>query len=124
MTNHQIQELIAQIQVGAVANVRNLAAAEDAVQKGQFNIAKILRAATHTQRILAMEAARLMAGKTDKTNLLEVISKELKNSESSNIFEALSKVLTTKLILFGCSTIMFNIFNSRFIGSLLADHSY
>ena len=29
-----------QIQVGAVAYVRNLAVAKDAVQKGQFNIAK------------------------------------------------------------------------------------
>jgi len=38
-----------------------------------------------------MGAARLMAGKTDKTNLLEVISKELKNYDSSNIFEALSE---------------------------------
>ena len=80
-----------QIQVGAVAYVRNLAVAEDAVQKGQFNIAKVLRAAVHTQRILAMGAARLMAGKTDKTNLLEVISKELKNGDSSSIFEALTE---------------------------------
>jgi rubrerythrin len=91
MTSHQIQDLITQIQVGGVANVRNLAAAEDAVQKGQFNIAKVLRAAAHTQRILAMEAARLMAGKIDKTNLFGVISKELKNGESINIFEALSE---------------------------------
>jgi rubrerythrin len=91
MSSHQIQDLITQLQVGAVAYVRNLSAAEDAVQKGQFNIAKVLRAAAHTQRILAMGAARLMAGKTDKTNLLEVISKELKNYDSSNIFEALSE---------------------------------
>jgi rubrerythrin len=91
MTSHQIQDLITQIQIGGVAYVRNLAAAEDAVQKGLFNIAKILRAAAHTQRIIAMGAARLMAGKTDKTNLLEVISKELKNGDSSNIFEALSE---------------------------------
>jgi len=33
--------------------VRNLSAAEDAVQKGQFNIAKVLRAAAHSRRILA-----------------------------------------------------------------------
>jgi hypothetical protein len=36
MPNHQIQDLITQIKVGAVAYVRNLAVAEDAVQKGQF----------------------------------------------------------------------------------------
>ncbi len=91
MTSRQIQDLITQIQLGAVAYVRNLSVAEDAIQKGQFNIAKILRAAAHSQRILAMGAARLMAGKTDKTNLLEVISKELTNFDSSNIFEALSE---------------------------------
>ena len=65
MTSDSIQELIAQYKVGAMAYVRNLSAAEDAVQKGHFNIAKVLRAAAHTQRILAMDAARLMAGKTD-----------------------------------------------------------
>jgi hypothetical protein len=37
MPNHQIQDLITQIKVGAVAYVRNLAVAEDAVQKGQFS---------------------------------------------------------------------------------------
>jgi rubrerythrin len=84
-----IQDLITQIQVGALAYVRNLSVAEDAVQKGQFNIAKVLRAAVHTQRILAMGVARLLADRTDKTNLLETIKKELKNKESSNIFKAL-----------------------------------
>ena len=90
MTSDQIQDLITQYEVGATAYVRNLSAAEDAVQKGQFNIAKVLRSAAHTQRILAMGAARLMAGKTNKTRLLEVISKELKDGDSSNIFEALN----------------------------------
>ena len=90
MTSDSIQELIAQYEVGAKAYVRNLSAAEDAVQKGHFNIAKVLRAAAHTQRILAMGAARLMAGKTDKVNLLEVISEEIKNFDSSKIFNAIS----------------------------------
>jgi rubrerythrin len=90
MTSDSIQDLIAQYMVGATAYVRNLSAAEDAVQKGQFNIAKVLRAAAHTQRILAMDAARLMAGKTDKAKLLEVISEEIKNFDSSNIFNAIS----------------------------------
>ncbi|MGD1974452.1 MAG: hypothetical protein PVI42_19550 [Desulfobacterales bacterium] len=65
MTSDSIQELIAQYKVGATAYVRNLSIAEDAVQKGHLNIAKVLRAAAHTQRILAMDAARLMVGKTD-----------------------------------------------------------
>jgi rubrerythrin len=90
MTSDSIQDLITQYKVGATAYVRNLVAAEDAVQNGQFNIAKVLRAAAHTQRILAMDAARLMAGETNKANLLEVISEEIKNHDSSNIFNALS----------------------------------
>ena len=90
MTSDSIQELIAQYKVGATAYVRNLSAAEDAVQKGYFNIAKVLRAAAHTQRILAMDAARLMAGKTDEANLIKVISEEIKNLESRNIFNAIS----------------------------------
>ena len=90
MTSDSIQDLIAQYKVGATAYVRNLSAAEEAVQNGQFNIAKVLRAAAHTQRILAMGAARLMAGEIDKTNLLEVIAEELKNFDSRNIFKALT----------------------------------
>ena len=91
MTERQIQDLIEQIRIGGIAYVRNLSAAEDAVQKGQFNIAKVLRAAGHTQRILAMGAARLMAADTDKSDLLELILKELTDGESRNIFETLSK---------------------------------
>lgn len=90
MTSYQVQDLLAQMKVGSLAYVRNLAVAEDAIQKGQFNIAKVLRASAHAQRILAMGAARLMAGTTDKAKLLEVISTELKNHEPVNIFEILS----------------------------------
>ncbi len=91
MSSEKIQELITQIEIGALAYVRNLSVAEDAVQKGQFNIAKVLRAAAHSQRILAMGAARLVAGKTDKKYLLEIISKELGNGDSRNIFQKLSE---------------------------------
>ena len=66
MSAEKNQDLITQIEIGALAYVRNLSVAEDAVQKGQVNIAKVLRAAAHSQRILAMGAARLVAGKTDK----------------------------------------------------------
>ena len=90
MSTEKVQELTTLIEIGALAYVRNLSVAEDAVQKGQFNIAKVLRAAAHSQRILAMGAARLVADKTDKTFLLETISKELRNGDSSNIFQKLS----------------------------------
>ncbi len=46
----------------ATAYVRNLVAAEQAVQRGQFNLAKILRAAATVQRTLALNAARLQPG--------------------------------------------------------------
>jgi hypothetical protein len=45
---------------GGAAYVRNLAAAEAAILRGQFNLAKVLRAAGHSQRVLAMNAARLL----------------------------------------------------------------
>jgi rubrerythrin len=38
-----------------------LAAAERAVERGQFNTAKVLRALAHSQRIRALQAARLLA---------------------------------------------------------------
>ena len=91
MANNQIDDLIKQFEIGGMAYVRNLAVAEDAVQMGQFNIAKVLRAAGHSQRILAMGAARLMAGETDKDGLLELILKESTDGKSSKIFAAISK---------------------------------
>jgi rubrerythrin len=42
----------------AAASVRSLAAAEAAVLRGQFNLAKVLRAIAHAERIQAMELAR------------------------------------------------------------------
>jgi len=57
--NTQLREsLIAQVQKGGYAYVRNLVAAEAAILRGQFNVAKVLRAAAHAHRVLAMEAAR------------------------------------------------------------------
>lgn len=69
----------AEVQKGGHAYVRNLAAAEAAVVNGQFNVAKVLRASAHTQRILAMEAARLLAGDLDPAELLQRILTELEN---------------------------------------------
>jgi rubrerythrin len=43
-----------------LAYIRNLAAAEQAVQRGQFNVAKVLRAAANAHRVLAFNAARLL----------------------------------------------------------------
>lgn len=60
MNSELTRHWIAEVQKGGHAYVRNLAAAEAAVVNGQFNVAKALRASARTQRILAMEAARLL----------------------------------------------------------------
>lgn len=66
-----------EVQKGGAAYVRNLAAAEAAVLRGQFNVAKILRAVAHSQRIQAMNAARLLGGEPDATGLFGTIFTEL-----------------------------------------------
>ena len=62
---------------GGQAYIRNLAAAEQATLQGQFNIAKLLRATAHSQRIMAMEAARLLEEELDAQELLNVILEEI-----------------------------------------------
>jgi rubrerythrin len=79
--NAQLRErLAAEITVGSIAYVRNLIAAEAAIMRGQFNVAKILRAAAHAQRALAMNNARLAGNNQEPTNLLEKILGELERS--------------------------------------------
>lgn len=53
------------IRRGSYAYVRNLAAAEAAVLRGQFNLAKVLRALAHSQRAQALAAARRVAAVQD-----------------------------------------------------------
>ncbi len=79
-------KLIAELHKGGYANVRNLAAAEAAVLNGQFNVAKILRACAHAQRLLAMEAARLLASDFDAADLLETILEELQDKSAPEVF--------------------------------------
>lgn len=59
------------------AYIRNLVAAEQAILHGQFNLAKLLRATAHSQRIIAMEAARLLEEELDEQDLLNVILEEI-----------------------------------------------
>jgi rubrerythrin/uncharacterized damage-inducible protein DinB len=86
MNSELRRHLIAEIQKGGHAYVRNLAAAEAAVLNGQFNLAKVLRASAHTQRILAMEAARLLAGDLDPAELLQGILTELENESAPEVY--------------------------------------
>lgn len=66
-----------EVAIGGQAYVRNLTAAETAVLQGQFNVAKILRAAGHTQWVLAMNAARLLQPRIDGPQLFHAILDEL-----------------------------------------------
>ena len=80
--NHQ---MIAEVQKGGQAYVRNLAMAEAAVLNGQFNVAKVLRASAHTQRVLATQAARLLAAGWDAVNVLEIILTELEEGTTTEV---------------------------------------
>ena len=77
MDNEQRHHLEALVTRGGAANVRNLAAAEAAVMRGQFNLAKVLRALAHSQRVQAMSAARLLAAEEDPATVLGTIVTEL-----------------------------------------------
>jgi hypothetical protein len=74
--------LEAQVTLGGTASVRNLAASETAVLRGQFNLAKVLRALAHSQRVQAMGAARLLAAEDDPATVLGTIFTELEGRPS------------------------------------------
>jgi rubrerythrin len=69
--------LVAEAERGGRAYIRNLAAAEAAVLRGQFNAAKVLRALAHTQRALAMDAARLLARDSDPADAFGTVLADL-----------------------------------------------
>ncbi len=71
------ERLQAEIERGGHAYVRNLVAAEQAVLQGQFNMAKILRALANSQRVMAMEAARLLEDQLSSADLLKSILEEV-----------------------------------------------
>ncbi|MEW6232124.1 MAG: DinB family protein [Chloroflexota bacterium] len=74
------QDLEAEMCKGGQASVRNLAAAEAAILRGQFNVAKVLRALAHSQRLQAMEAARMLASELDPVDLFRTVLGELESS--------------------------------------------
>lgn len=71
------QKLTTELARGGQAYIRNLVAAEQAILHGQFNLAKLLRAAAHSQRVMAMEAARLLEDDLDAQMLLNSILAEI-----------------------------------------------
>src|SRR5579871_4089015 len=70
----QLETLIAQ---GGSAYIRNLAAAEAAIRRGEFNVAKVLRVAACVQRTLALRLARMQEGLDNPEELLETILSEV-----------------------------------------------
>jgi rubrerythrin/uncharacterized damage-inducible protein DinB len=82
MNSDRFQAMSLKAQVYSQATIRNLVMAEKAVLAGQFNAAKILRAAAHTQRVLAMNIAR-MSGKPDTGALFEVILQEVETGKAA-----------------------------------------
>jgi rubrerythrin/uncharacterized damage-inducible protein DinB len=87
------QNLSMKVQTYSRAYVRNLVVAENAVLDGQFNAAKVLRAAAHSQRVLAMNAARLTE-KPDTGQVLAVIIQELDTGKSGQDTSAVPPELT------------------------------
>jgi uncharacterized damage-inducible protein DinB len=65
------------------AYIRNMAAVEAAVLRGQFNVAKVLRAAAHAQRALALDDARRIYGDVEPSTLLRSIADELRESTTA-----------------------------------------
>jgi rubrerythrin/uncharacterized damage-inducible protein DinB len=79
--NSELKELLSdEIDVHSIAYVRNLVGAEAAVLAGQFNLAKILRAAAHSQRTLALNAARALSDYQYGQAILNSISQEVQVS--------------------------------------------
>jgi rubrerythrin len=98
MKSNEIEKILSDIKIGGAAYVRNLAVAEDAVIRGQFNLAKVLRAAAHSQRIIAMRMARLYPGRDDHLHLLHVILSEIQGRNEIEFFqtEPYAKVLDSE----------------------------
>jgi rubrerythrin/uncharacterized damage-inducible protein DinB len=82
MNSDRFQTLRSKAQVYSQASIRNLVMAEKAVLAGQFNAAKVLRAAAHSQRVLAMNIARLNE-KPDTGKLFEVIIREVETGKAA-----------------------------------------
>jgi rubrerythrin/uncharacterized damage-inducible protein DinB len=81
MNVDEFQAYLMKAETYSRATVRNLAAAEKAVLAGQFNAAKVLRAAAHTQRVLAMNITRL-SGRQDTDKIFEAIIEEVETGKA------------------------------------------
>ena len=78
MNDELRNKLIAEWERGGRAYIRNIIAAEEAILRGKFNMAKILRASAHAQRVMAMEAMRLLDNDMPDEELLNMILDEIR----------------------------------------------
>lgn len=92
MTPELTKLLKTEIERGGHAYIRNLAMAEYAVSQGHFNLSKILRVLANSQRVLALESARMLAESMSEDDLLETILEEV--SEDKDIYLEASHPLT------------------------------
>lgn len=89
--------LTSELERGGRAYIRNLVAAEQSVLHGQFNLAKVLRAVAHSQRIMAMEAARLLEKEYDAQDLLNVILEEIGSDKDLDVPERVGTAIHKRL---------------------------
>lgn len=87
------------IDEGAAIYVRFLVAAEDAVLRGQFNVAKVLRALAASQRAQAMTVARSLAEHTSPDALLASLIARIEGLESASLPQATVAALKENLAL-------------------------
>jgi len=82
--NTQAQsQLREQVDIGGQTYLACLAAAEQAVVNGQFNVAKVLRVIAHAQRAQAQMIARLINDDLDSQGLLSHLGKQLQLSAAA-----------------------------------------
>ena len=103
MNEKVARTLALEVATGSQAYVRNLTAAERAILRGQFNVAKVLRAAAHAQRTWAMNAARLLERGLDPADLLAGILGELEQGLEADeaLVEAQQQSATARQRLIG-----------------------
>ena len=73
----------AAIQQAGGAYMRNIAVVEAAVLRGQFNVAKVLRAAAHAQRALAVDQARRTYADAGSAEVLAAVAGEFRRFKTT-----------------------------------------
>jgi rubrerythrin len=91
------KQLTSEVERGGVAYIRNLVGAEQAILRGQFNMAKVLRATAHSQRVMAMEAARLLDMEHDEQDILTVILEEIGTDKDIDVSEHVDSMTHNRL---------------------------